>query len=179
MADPDYCSAFTKVLDDLLNDSDIPDAHLLYRAQQHLKVLEDPAFRTTNLLPPDHLAPCDPRGAPTYKGIFDAMFRTAEAFDVGWGTRYVSAGICACALYALADCQLRGAVDARSINTELAELLTSLASTWIKDLIAPCEIQCFSPCDLDFCRSQMTRQFLEQTPRIGSHQFWHSICLMP
>ncbi|TFK87988.1 hypothetical protein K466DRAFT_599010 [Polyporus arcularius HHB13444] len=90
---PDYLPGFKSALEGLLYDTELSDFALLDRAREHLKVLDDPAFSDTSNMP--FQDPLSQRYTVTVKGVFDAMYHTAEAFDMKEGHRYVSAGICA------------------------------------------------------------------------------------
>lgn len=85
-----------------VRDTSLTRAALFEQAGRHLDVLDNPQFEAYNR--PDSLAqhpifyayPAK-REAFSARRFFEAMYRTAEEWNLENGHRFVSAGVCACA----------------------------------------------------------------------------------
>ncbi|RPD64891.1 hypothetical protein L226DRAFT_528172 [Lentinus tigrinus ALCF2SS1-7] len=134
---PNYRSGIKEALEGFLHDAKVSDSALLLCAREHLEVLENPAFSRFNTLPceesPEPSAQRQPHDC-TIKRVFEAMFHTADMFNMGRSVRFVSAGICACAQIAKSH---DSTAEGPCIQEKMAKLLAELGWMWLVDLMIP------------------------------------------
>ncbi|PIL26592.1 hypothetical protein GSI_12350 [Ganoderma sinense ZZ0214-1] len=121
---------FIEAVDNLIQDTAVPDSALHSRSKQYLDIFDDatvvrPVWSQRIRVPSPFTTP----------GLFNAMFQIADELGLAAGKRYVSAAICVCAEHAArahaaagADSELRGA---------LVRALHQLSSTWAAFLLWP------------------------------------------
>ncbi len=133
----DYHPSFLQALDHLLCDHAQSHRTLLVRAHGHLAILDRPDLTVHNS--PEWMTR-QRRNGVTTKHIFLALYQAADEFKAEDSARFVSAGICACALVAEGKCGWHHPLLAESPDERMAQALHDLARDWIVDLLTPCEI---------------------------------------
>ncbi|KAI1783461.1 hypothetical protein LXA43DRAFT_1102486 [Ganoderma leucocontextum] len=128
---------YTRVINNILDDSNISDNVLHTRASQCLHAFDNPGHAQLELFNWPQWARRAQKATPwptvfTTRKLFDAMYQIADKFSLAAGKRYVSAAICTCADH----------VENTSRTPEeqaalLAEVLCRLSAIWVAFVLWP------------------------------------------
>ncbi len=135
-----YRSSFGKLFQQLFKDNAISDSTLRDEACELLTVLDRPEMADYNL--PSWIT-CQTERQPgrtfgiTMKRVIEALYQTAEEFNMPNSTRFISACICAEGRLVRVECESDADADLEAET--MAAVLAGLAADWFMDIVNPCK----------------------------------------